>query len=70
LVGDFDEHSALELLMALSAYGHHVKKVFIHTSDLCQVDPAGRELFRSTFVDFNAGRNSVIRTGDQDIGLS
>jgi ABC-type transporter Mla MlaB component len=70
LVGDFDKYSVWELLMALNAYRDYVKKIFIHTSDLSQVDPAARELFSSTLVDFKAGRNSVIRTGDQDIGLS
>jgi ABC-type transporter Mla MlaB component len=70
LLGEFDEYSAWALLNALKTYGQLAKKVFIHTSDLSQVDPAARELFRSTFVGFKAGRNRVIRTGDQDIGLS
>jgi hypothetical protein len=70
LVGDFDKYSAWELLMALNAYGDYVKKIFIHTSDLCQIDPAAREVLRLSFRDFKAGRNSVIRTGDHDIGLS
>jgi hypothetical protein len=70
LVGDFDECSARAVLNAFKTYGEFAKKIFIHTSNLSQVDPAARELFRSTSVDIKAGRNSVIHTGDQDIGLS
>jgi hypothetical protein len=70
LVGDFDERSARAVLNALKAYGQLARKIFIHTSDLGQVDPAAREIFKSSFLDFKTGRNRVIRTGGHDIGIS
>ncbi len=53
LLGDFDGSSAHQLINALKKHGAGAFSVFVHTSNLKQVYPFGRDIFQSNLHSLN-----------------
>jgi len=53
LLGDFDGSSAYQLINTLKKHGHGAFSVFIHTSNLKQVYPFGRDTFQTNLHTLN-----------------
>jgi anti-anti-sigma regulatory factor len=65
LEGDFDGSSAQQLLCMLGENGTKVKRVFIHTNGLKEIDPFGKAVFQKNLNDFNRTRADLVFTGDR-----
>jgi len=63
LKGNFDGSSALRLINLLKTKKPLFSKVFIHTSNLTNVDPFGRDVFKQQFGFKRFDSASFIFTG-------
>ena len=63
LSGDFDEHSAHDLINTLKKYNTDFLDIFIDTTDLKTVDPVGRFVFQKNLSGINKQLNNLIFVG-------
>lgn len=64
LLGDFDGSSAHQLINTLKSNSHDALCIFIHTSNLRQVHPFGRDMFQSNLHQLNNKFfGSIVYTG-------
>jgi len=70
LTGDFDGTSAFELINVLKEIAADNSKIFIHTGQLKNVLPFGRDLFRKFLFAVDGHPSRLVFTGDQALALS
>ena len=70
LSGDFDGSSAQQLLCMMGDNGNGVKRVFIHTSELREIHPFGKAVFRKNLRAFMRPLADVVFTGNKGSELS
>jgi anti-anti-sigma regulatory factor len=70
LMGDFDGSSAHELLNTIKTCSRHVRRVFIHTSGLKDVNSFGKAVFHNNFHQLKRSDTEFIFTGENGKSLS
>jgi hypothetical protein len=63
MCGDFDGTSAHELITAIQKHAHKSNQVFIHTEDLGNIYPFGRDVFQNNLGHLKKHSSKIVFVG-------